>query len=74
MLKNEAVNENYAALYCEVPRHFLADIDTLRDSAAQLHCESKDNLFNEHIDSIVRAAATGNDFPAANEFHKVMAA
>ena len=72
MLKNETVNSEYENLYCQVPRSYLPDEATLTAAAAALHCPSKDNLFNEHVDLIVRAAVAGQDFVASNEFHKVL--
>lgn len=59
MLKNETVNGDYENLYCQVPRSYLPDEAALTTASAGLHCESKDNLFNEHVDLIVRAAIAG---------------
>lgn len=72
MLKNETINSDYENLYCQVPRSYLPDEATLTAAATKLHCESKDNLFNEHVDLIVRAAVAGQDFVASNEFHRVL--
>lgn len=72
MLKNETVNPEYENLYCQVPRSYLPDEAALTAATTGLHCDSKDNLFNDHVDLIVRAAVAGQDFVASNEFHRVL--